>query len=996
MALHFATLCHLFSQIEDVTLQELPIILEKDKAIEKLIKAWFQNHRQCIKGLSVHGTVALLSACLPQRRTDRVYGIQAPRLCKILSRCLGLSLSRARDLQAYTEPGRGDLATCLQRVLKAGGTCALPPVTLQEIDDMLQALAGGCRFSGPAIPRVPSGSSEARDNRIAGILNRVTPEEGKWLVRLVLKDLSPSALDETSVLHSYHFLAPGVFRFQNDLHAVVRLLEGSLRRYPEAPDRASERLHFESAAKLLRPVVGVKVGRPNFVKARSIDNCLRMTYQRRYVLERKYDGEYCEIHVDCSRLSAGPAECIKIFSKSGKDSTMDRNGIHAVLVQALRLGRPDCKIQRQAILLGEIVVYSDQRRCIMPFEEIRKHVSRSGCFLGTDADSPPKKHEHLAIVFFDILLLDDEAILNRSVEERRNRLRQVYEKLPGKAIGSEWKIVDFAEARAKRSLGQQFAASVAERCEGLILKPCGVPYLSLDPSCSLNTHSYIKLKKDYINGFGDEADFAVIGAHYDPQHALSLGLERIAWTSFVLACLTNKAAVQRSGARPRFRVVASIEHPHCIPKVILTAANSVGQFRAASYNAREQPEAFDLEAPSTTKLKVVFAEPMVFEVLGSGFVKPPNTNYYMLRHPRVKKLHQDRTFRDCVSFTELQDQAVAANTVPADAQDLETKKWFERLEQKSETAGRRGRLASIRLATPSQTTPVSSGERGGSVETDARTTHSTPSAHPDRCLEQTWTDATPCATKRRPDLHEHITGWEAKKPRQNEHKTSPAETTPTREMARAPLANITNSVTPPKRAGASLVAHEDGGVRTKGITSPQKGHAFGVHHGRADCTRLARGKSPVLCQRGSCLLADAVVFLSPCIATTPYIAEDLLCSHNALLTNSLDHWDRDVSACPALSETVSESQSYADMRKVVLVESRRPAAVRQILQQILDLNDGRFRERVEVYDWRVLERCVDHDLDPSAAGAKTHFVGATMFDWGLERSIFVGEASFSL
>ena len=49
-------------------------------------------------------------------------------------------------------------------------------------------------------------------------------------MRLVLKDLSPCALDETSVRHSYDFLAPGVFRFQYpcpQLKAVPLLAAGT-------------------------------------------------------------------------------------------------------------------------------------------------------------------------------------------------------------------------------------------------------------------------------------------------------------------------------------------------------------------------------------------------------------------------------------------------------------------------------------------------------------------------------------------------------------------------------------------------------------------------------------------------------------------------------------------------------------------------------------------------------------------------------------------------
>jgi DNA ligase-4 len=69
-------------------------------------------------------------------------------------------------------------------------------------------------------------------------------------------------------------------------------------------------------------------------------------------VERKYDGEYCQIHIDLSRASDG----IKIFSKSGKDSTIDRIRLHRALRDSLKLDTADCRIKRLCILEGELLV----------------------------------------------------------------------------------------------------------------------------------------------------------------------------------------------------------------------------------------------------------------------------------------------------------------------------------------------------------------------------------------------------------------------------------------------------------------------------------------------------------------------------------------------------------------------------------------------------------------------------------------------------------------
>lgn len=73
----------------------------------------------------------------------------------------------------------------------------------------------------------------------------------------------------------------------------------------------------------MKPKLGVKVGRQQWLKGRSIKHCLDMGHGRMSV-EQKMDGEYCQIHIDASKGKHG----VQIISKSGKDSTEDRQALH--------------------------------------------------------------------------------------------------------------------------------------------------------------------------------------------------------------------------------------------------------------------------------------------------------------------------------------------------------------------------------------------------------------------------------------------------------------------------------------------------------------------------------------------------------------------------------------------------------------------------------------------------------------------------------------------
>ncbi|WPH03839.1 Hypothetical protein R9X50_00672200 [Acrodontium crateriforme] len=957
MPLPFAEVCNVLSRLEAIETRD-PALLPKDKIpqLKAIIDGWFRSHRRAINELDIAGSIALLSSFLPERRTDRVYDQQAPGLCRILSRVLGLSSSRAKDLQAYQQSGRGDLAECLERVLHDGGPPARPPLQIQDIDEVLNFFAAGCRFSSASVRNTHS-SSEARDTILSNCFKRASPQEGKWLARLILKDLSPVTIDESLILRSFHFLLPDLLRFQDNFEAAFKLLKGPLNEYPENPDPRSEALHRRGAAEKLEPAVGVKVGRPTHYKARSIKHCMSMVASR-IVVERKYDGELAEIHVDLSQPKE-PGGWIKIFSKSCKDSTIDRKGLYDTLVESLQLGRPECKIKSRAIFLGEMVVFSDEADTVLPFHKIRKHIPRSGVLIGTGQDSQTHPHEHLAIVFFDLLLLDEQVIMNFSIEQRRMWLREIYKKQHGRAMGAEWKVIDFAnDTTAEKKLVHQFAMAIAQRCEGLMLKPCDAPYVSLGPEGNAYHRSFIKLKKDYMHGMGDDADFAIIGASYMAQRALKSGVKGLKWTDFHLGCVTNQIEVLRYNARPIFKFVGTIQSDMCIRRPILERLNLLGMYCEKPYIAGVQPFAFDVRSSNFLKMDVVFETPLVVEVLGSGFEKASSCNFYMLRHPRMTKLHEDRSWKDCVSFQELQQQAEVTNAKPEESETQETLRWIEKLEYKSKRKIERERTTTPRsLTTPPSTNGTSSFLVG--------ITFLGTSPRIKRALEKGCADETNPSSKRPKSVSMPIA---VNAPRTCSHSTETCLIDIT-NTADSSDDRITQTMTWKEKDGSRLL----GGIlscvgRLNTSSADQTGH---------------RSR----CLQGTCLLAQSVVFLSPCIATSPYITEDLIPCHSTHTTAKLQHWDRDSFAHPRKTSIVSESQSDVLFRKIVLVESNRLQAVRNTIEQITQLNQGRLRERIEFYDWRVLEHCTTHKMGPEKA--KRYFIGATMFDEAQDQAIFV-------
>ena len=103
---------------------------------------------------------------------------------------------------------------------------------------------------------------------------------------------------------------------------------------------------------------------PKSLKLQGIKNAFNTFSIRssRVWVETKYDGERAQIHV---QVETDGTSTITIFSKSGRNSTLDRIAVHWIVRQALGLrdpetgypGRDDCKVKKNVVLDAEMVAW---------------------------------------------------------------------------------------------------------------------------------------------------------------------------------------------------------------------------------------------------------------------------------------------------------------------------------------------------------------------------------------------------------------------------------------------------------------------------------------------------------------------------------------------------------------------------------------------------------------------------------------------------------------
>ena len=193
---------------------------------------------------------------------------------------------------------------------------------MEQVDQLFHGLASGIRWSSPAIRASQTPLTHRNRGDLERIFSRVTAAEAKWLTRLVLKSYAPLIFDEHLILRLCDPLLPSVLKIREDFTSAVDLVQSMRVRLLSNTGDNRESTQSQLLANV-KPKPGTKVGRQHWVKGRSIKHCLDQSRGRMSV-EQKVDGEYCQIHID---LSKG-AQCVQIFSKSGKDSTEDREGLH--------------------------------------------------------------------------------------------------------------------------------------------------------------------------------------------------------------------------------------------------------------------------------------------------------------------------------------------------------------------------------------------------------------------------------------------------------------------------------------------------------------------------------------------------------------------------------------------------------------------------------------------------------------------------------------------
>ncbi|KAH0524530.1 hypothetical protein TsFJ059_007030 [Trichoderma semiorbis] len=256
----------------------------------------------------------------------------------------------------------------------------------------------------------------------------------------------------------------------------------------------------------LRPGVPLK---PMLAKpTKAITEVLDRFEGQTFTCEYKYDGERAQIHYvakDASQSSGVSS----IFSRNSEDLSKKYPDVLAKLTTWVK------EDTKSFVLDCETVAWDMLEKKVLPFQQLMTRKRK-------DVKTEDIKVK-VCVFAFDLLYLNGEAVVEKSLRERRELLSTAFVPIEG-----EFAFATHMNGQELDEIQTFLDESVKASCEGLMVKMLDGKESGYEPS--KRSRNWLKIKKDYLSGVGDSLDLVVLGAYYGKGKRTSV------YGAFLLAC----------------------------------------------------------------------------------------------------------------------------------------------------------------------------------------------------------------------------------------------------------------------------------------------------------------------------------------------------------------------------------------------------------------------------------------------------------------------------
>ena len=441
------------------------------------------------------------------------FGIGEGILEKIVGKVIGISdkqikekLIETGDLGTVASEGKKNVKTmdAFSHFIKVGPQKKL---TIKQIMNV---------YKNVAIKKGKS-SQDEKIKLLSDLMFKADKDEIKFLVRSLQKSLKIGASFKT-ILGSFSRAIAKIIKNKSEEKEIYRILLASKNqlsdediffghvieliqkkstKFIDLIDLCHIRCGIPVNPQLARPTTGIKVIFERFADIP-------------FTCEYKYDGFRGQIHYNNKKT--------QIFSRNLENMTETYPDIVEFINNFIKeSAEKNNKKLNSFILDCEMVAYDKKNDKILPFQQLttrsRKNVDLASITI------------HVCMFCFDILLLNEEILINKTLKERRKYLYETF---------TESQYIQFAkhlDSNDEQEMENFMNESISSGCEGLIVKAIEKNSEYMPGQRNFN---WLKLKKDYLDtSLGDSIDLVIIGASYGK------GKRKGLYGSFLLACYND-------------------------------------------------------------------------------------------------------------------------------------------------------------------------------------------------------------------------------------------------------------------------------------------------------------------------------------------------------------------------------------------------------------------------------------------------------------------------
>jgi len=387
-------------------------------------------------------------------------GIAEKLVMRAMSKSSGIPLKK---IESDYNTG-GDLGQTAQNILeqKIQTTFSSETITLERVYDTLYKIA---QLEG-------KGSQEMKMRHISSILNDATPQEAKFILKILLGTLR-LGIAENTVMDALAIAFTGSKENRETIEDAYNVSSDLGKVAYEVSTGGIEQIRkFE--IKIFSPI------RPMLADRTKSGKDAVKKFETKFAAEYKLDGERAQIHKE--------KDTIIIFSRSLENITSYYPDIVEKISKMIK--------SDEVILEAEVVAMNSKSDDFLPFQELM-HRRRKYEIENAVAKYP------ISVNFFDVLFADGKNCMELEYLERRSLLEKIIVQddfarlIPMSIIQNEEEVLEVLEN------------SINSGCEGLMLKDLKSVYRA-----GIRGSNWLKLKREYQNELGDSLDLVVIGAFF--------------------------------------------------------------------------------------------------------------------------------------------------------------------------------------------------------------------------------------------------------------------------------------------------------------------------------------------------------------------------------------------------------------------------------------------------------------------------------------------------